>query len=781
MRTRPGTSRPAPLRTMIACALAASAITPAAHAQPLDQPQGQAQATGRLTTDQHRSTISDAHQRPGPYAPALETWSAQTGTNAAAAAALSGIYATASTTTDTIEIRGIRRETLWTVDRAAIEARVPWADLDAGPDGPVALAVSDSGLHVFIAIDTDQPPPSGGAADAILRLDTTTGELITFARTELAQGLTLAPSAAMAHYAGRLHLGTANGAVLTFTASAATTEGTLTGVSSIPTADPVTGMAIDRDTDTLFVSTATTILHALAAAQPTLTAMVGTPTGVQSIAWSSHYAGGNLAGLYLLTQEPDNRARVRYVPAPFAAGGLLGSLPTYLKLPGEPTAIAATACGRLLLARTTAALLIADRTDPLLTFEDWLVDELEQAITFGRGLIAPDGEPGGWVIDADVTAGGTRFHPATPDAACWAVLLLLAADDVLHDPTAQADIATILRRYAGLTPDAFHPGVSLDGIMRHWCDPFSSQGNAKPGWPAEFASFSTMKISLAAWRARTYYPADTQITDAADTILDFPVSWDAYIATGSDAVYLVSLGDRPDRNAGLNPFHEGIIYVQQAAAFGNTHADNAYARWLDPNNWPSATTLPGRPTATNVNGSAQAAFTALYPLLVTPEYRASPAWQTRVANLYASHAAWTDDNAARWFTVFSAGTTKPEFGGYNADSLTDHPGDFATFTSLMAFSADASTPPAVAAYHAYRTGARQTWATGASLLYRRSNQDPAYQPNTAGLPDVALGALALAELIKPGFLDAVLAPPPTPAAHPRPAPRRQATHRRTTR
>ena len=45
------------------------------------------------------------------------------------------------------------------------------------------------------------------------------------------------------------------------------------------------------------------------------------------------------------------------------------------------------------------------------------------------------------------------------------------------------------------------------------------------------------------------------------------------------------------------------------------------------------------------------------------------------------------------------------------------------------------------------------------MLYRRSAIDPNYTPNSAGLPDVSMGALGLAELIQPGFVDAVLAVP----------------------
>jgi hypothetical protein len=61
-----------------------------------------------------------------------------------------------------------------------------------------------------------------------------------------------------------------------------------------------------------------------------------------------------------------------------------------------------------------------------------------------------------------------------------------------------------------------------------------------------------------------------------------------------------------------------------------------------------------------------------------------------------------------------------------------------------------------AAYHAYRNGARQTFKSGASILYRKSQIDPAYVPDSAGMPDVALGALGLAESLMPGSVAAVL-------------------------
>ena len=201
--------------------------------------------------------------------------------------------------------------------------------------------------------------------------------------------------------------------------------------------------------------------------------------------------------------------------------------------------------------------------------------------------------------------------------------------------------------------------------------------------------------------------------------------------------------------------HEGIIFVEQAESFGSV--SGVLDRWLQRARWPSASFANGLPVTTNAPGEHLPAFVSLYSSLVQTLFRENPSWDAHIGNLLASHGAWTDDAGARHMTVFSAGTTAPQWGGYHADSLSDHPGDVTTFPSLMAFSGDGRTAPAVGAYEAYRRGARQRFESGASILYRRSDEIPSYVFNSAGLPDVALGALGLAELIEAGSVGAVLA------------------------
>jgi hypothetical protein len=333
-------------------------------------------------------------------------------------------------------------------------------------------------------------------------------------------------------------------------------------------------------------------------------------------------------------------------------------------------------------------------------------------------------------------------------------------DHLGGDAQAQADIRSVLTRYAGLAPDGIRPVRSLDGIYKHWLDPLT--GNTEGTWPDEYATLSTMKIVAGAARAMSYYPDDPVIARAASRIIFRTRNWDAYLQAGTDALaFKGAPGGGPDPFSFARPFHEGIIFVDEAAAYGGALADSSAVRWFTRSLWPTATFLTGRPITSTASGLFESAFISMYPALLSVAYRAdtSPGgWRTQVQNVRWSNAAWTDDNGPRYYTVFSAGTNP---NGYNADSLTNHPADMTTFTSLLAMSAFGETAEAVGGYAAYRKGARQAWKTGASLLYRRSNAAATltYNPNAAGLPDVTLGGLGLAELIEPGSIDAVLARP----------------------
>jgi hypothetical protein len=688
--------------------------------------------------------------------PVIDQWPGGAGTVATAAAALGGAYASADAGVDEVQIRDVNRTLIRTIARSELTALLPWMDLSPSPDGPSGLGFSDSGRLLFILVHDANAAPDGLPSDAVLRFDTGTDQLSLFTRLELFDSDAQAPYLALAHNKGRLFVGTFGfggpGSVRVYRATANDTTGVLLSNTLLPGGTTVRGLAIDRTGARLYAASDTAIYRASLPTLPLAFSLVGVLPDARGLAWSDNYGSFANTGLYALSLAPPG-SQLTYISPPQSQGTAAFSPMSYLSVPNEWRSLCATADGKLLAAADTGAVEVSDQSDTRLTYQAWLRDEFSRVVQFAKGLVSPDGEPAGWVIDADAGQGQVRFHPATPDAAAWAILLLLMNDELNGDPSALPLVRQILVRYSGLAPDGIGPSVSADGVMRHWIDPYT--GQAKPGWSSEFATISTMNIVLAAARAAARFPGDSQLQQAASRIICRFRAQDSYLSGDFLSMRALPSGG-PDFASTTRPFNEAILVLEQFAGLGGSASATAYARWMERWRWPTATYLTGRPVTGDVGGQFQSAFTSLYPFLLSASFRASSEWRQQVANALHSNNAWTDDNGPRFNTVFSAGTTRSDWGGYRADSLSSHPGDVTTLTALMAFSASGGSDAAVAAYNAYRRAARQTFASGASVLYRRSDVDPAYRPDSAGLPDVALGALGLAELIRPGSVQAVL-------------------------
>lgn len=694
---------------------------------------------------------------PWPFAPGADT-------SCAAASGFGGYFAVGDSYADRVEIRDIRQALLRTITRAEMQSLLPWMSLDGGPDGPSGLAFTATGKQLFILVHDDTLPPDGQGSDGVLRYDLASGSLTLFARLDLFDRGDQWPRLAAVHHKAVLYVGTGAGTIKAYLANSAITAGSLLATWNIPGGGVVHGLTVDRDSGMMFAATATGVYRTqLTNSFGTAPAWAQVCSGsdIRAVAWGDPYGSNLSRGLYILSGSGAG-AKIDFVayagaywPVPVTPGAYVA--------PGGDSwnDLCASGDGRMIVAQAHAPAVMSDDSEVALGFDAWMHDELDQTIGFGRGLISPDGEPAGWVIDADVPPGMSRFHPATPDGACWTILLLLESDAINHDPAAQGDVRSILKRYAGLMPDGIGASRSTDGIFRHWIDPLT--GQTKSGWDPEFAIMSTMKMVLGASRAMSYYPDDPEIARAASRIIFRTRNWDAYIRASDRALYLTAnAGGGPNLASPSTPFHEGVLFVEQASVYGGAGSQGAYSYWLDRPSLPSASYLPGFPITSTANGLFEASFISLYSALVQPAYRASADWQAQVRNVRWSNAAWTDDFGPRYSTVFSAGTTRSDWGGYNADSLGNHPGNITTFTSLMGLCALGDVNPAVGAYHAYRKGARETFKSGASILYRRSDVDRSYTPDAAGLPDVALGALALGEIIQPGVLDAVLSRPYEP-------------------
>jgi hypothetical protein len=686
---------------------------------------------------------------------------------AVAASPMGGRFVTTDTAADTVEIRDAAGVLRRTIDRARIAPLVPWMALDASADGPASVATSASGRLLFILVHDDTTDASN-PSDAILRYDTSSDVLSRFARVELSTQTSTPPLLALVHHRAVLYVGNAAGQLLALPAPSGPTTGAVAGMFTLPTPGPIRGLTVDRDSNTLFAANDTAVYRApfpSAANVAPVWSTLATPAGsdLRGLAWGDHFGGPGQRGLYILAGNTPTGSRVLFLPSSTVLSQTNLTPSLYTTALESLTDLAFTPTGALLAAADTGALLLTDDTDSRLAFPAFLADEFNQHVAFAKGLISPDGEPAGWVIDADTEPATPRFHPATPDGAAWTILVLLAADRINADPQALPLVRTILERYAGLAPDNIRPVRSSEGIYKHWLNPLT--GNTKPTWPDEYATLSTMKIVLAASRAITAYPDDERVARAASRIIFGVSNWQRYLQTGTDALAFKGLASGgPDTSSWSRPFHEGILFAEQAGFYSADPAGIASAnRWFTRSLWPTATFLPSRPITVGATNIFQPAFITAYPLQLSPRFRADTSlagWNAHTQNLFWSNAAWTDDQGPRFAAVFSAGTSP---SGYNADTLTNRPGDITTFPSLLAFTSTGDVDPAVAAYAAYRKGARQTFRTGASLLYRRPLfASSSFVPNSAGLPDVSIGGLGIAELLDPGITAELLAAPYTP-------------------
>ena len=686
--------------------------------------------------------------------PIVSAWgsTAVQDTRAVAAARLSGWYASSSTREDSVEIRDIRGDLLRRIERSEIQEIASWMDLGTDSDGPNAMAFTDSGRALFILIEDNTPGPDGLGSDIVLRYDTTLDELSVFARLQI--GDATGSGHALLHYQGRLWVSTAEGSVLEYRALKDDTTGFLQSYWGLPDGSAVHDLSVSRSLGLLF-AVSDSGLYRLELEDLSQEAMlVGAFDQATGIAYSDHYGAAWQEGAYITTSSG-----IEFVPR-FQVTGLLPFAPsTYLPSSSEMSDVVSTACGRLLVAGEQGTQVVRDNEDPHLSYEEWLRDEFEQVFMYASGLVSPDGEPSGWVIDGDVLRGGSRFHPPTPDAAAWVVMLLIAKDHLGSNQASTSLVREILRRYAGLAFDEIFPNRSADRIFHHWYDPWT--GGPAPGWSDEYATLSTMLLVTAADRARRFYSSDSEIVLASDLIIQQVANWEDYIQPVTNRLYLRALASGgPDFGTASGAFNEGVLFVEQAAVYGE--AESALDFWLDRASLPESSFVQGLPVTSNSPGGHLPAFVTLYPYIAQYAFRSDSTWQEHTRNLLASNGAWVDDHAPEFMTVFSAGTTRSDWGGYHADSLSDHPGNVTTFPSLMGFGSTGDTAPSVGAYHAYRKGARADFETGTSMLYRRSDVDPSYRPGDAGLPDVAIGALGLAELIRPGTIDAVLAVPYQP-------------------
>jgi hypothetical protein len=348
--------------------------------------------------------------------------------------------------------------------------------------------------------------------------------------------------------------------------------------------------------------------------------------------------------------------------------------------------------------------------------------------------------PSGLVRDSLVLS-GSSFHPATPDAAGFALLALSALDQLGKLPDAEQRAETILSAYAGARPGVV-PERSADGHFIHFMN-INTGGAAGGGWDASYSPISTALLVAGAEFARNHFPDNTTIASLTQQLND-SVDFDAALhPTLNGRIFLNMTKAGGGAGGAVRPFNEFML-VHSLALREEDNARALAARHL----WQDTSFIPKRSlgdiqTITDNPNAFAPAFWVQQMHFFNGDFRHSTEFETYFRNQQLADRQYSSGVAGAGFRYGLTAGVIPN--GYHADSISSHPfnvfspeavvawGDLETMLQFIA-----EQPPA--SNSRYRYG-----------LVRESAQQPSWIPPDAGLVDHLFLLFGLVESLDPNF------------------------------
>ena len=678
-----------------------------------------------------------------------EPWRHESGSTVTlvAVSPLAGVYATASRAQDVIEIRDIRQALLDTITAERIREAMPWADLSGETCGPCSLAFTGSGRQIFMGVCSGGGfAADGQPKDALLAYNLNTKQLRVFDRLLLDGAPKASVRYGLAHFKGELFAGSGNG-LHRYAAQRNTVSGDPIESLVPPDSPIVTGLAVDFADAKLYVSTPGRLYRAdLKAPRLSLGAPISSIDGIKAITFGRTYGPPETNGLYVLRNNGSQSTLLFAPTSRMRAGGSLDLTP-YATFGSDLADIAATACGRMLLA-TASPCVMSDKRDRHLSFDAWVQDEFDQYVKAIKACCWPDGlVPEGFLVRKIVRSGEDRPLGPVADLSGWAIYMLLADYLVNRDPEAEDLIRLILQRHAGLHPDGKGGVRTIDGhFFRNYDqsgDPVDENGSI----------YTTMKLLPAAYKAAEIFPNNADVLRCKEFLrATMKRSSDVLKANARLTWQSDDHGPIAKNNRAWN---ETWIWADLAAA-QDPIATRGYAQSLyDRNDIPRWDDwLKDEP----VMKSDHAAFIIFGGALILKHHRTG-GWLDLYRNYYACSMAAGDDMGAPFFTAFSAGH-QPNSPGYYADGPSDHPNDIIHFPAVCGLGMMGDRSPVGGAYMAYREGLRRKMEGSSrhpeiDMLTRWSMKDPSYVMPSIGIADFHFGIFGLAETLRPGVVESL--------------------------
>jgi hypothetical protein len=305
----------------------------------------------------------------------------------------------------------------------------------------------------------------------------------------------------------------------------------------------------------------------------------------------------------------------------------------------------------------------------LLTRTDWAggldaarADQLQRTVNY----ILDATQANGLVRDS-LTLSGTPYHPATPDAAGFAILGICAADQLGLMYNAHVLAERILTVYAGHRPGVV-PDRNVAGFWWHWNE--VTTGGHAAGWGDGYTTIGSALLVSGALFAKNHFRDDLNIVALADELYA-TTNFDTAIDPSLDGrVYAAMNASGGDLNGWVRPWNEYMLIVSLALRQpSHPRAQAVAALWLDPNTAPKIS-YSGIPTLTDNVSSYAPAFWVQQGHFFNADFATNPSFETYDRNQQqadALYCAYILGQAYRYGLTAGVDPT-----GYFADRIANH-------------------------------------------------------------------------------------------------------------
>ena len=379
----------------------------------------------------------------------------------------------------------------------------------------------------------------------------------------------------------------------------------------------------------------------------------------------------------------------------------------------------------------TAQDLSAVRDDQINRLKNYVVDAIR---------------PSGLVRDSLVLNGGS-FHPATPDAAGFALVALSALDHLGKLPDAQQRVVNILSAYAGQTPGVA-PDRSADGHFIHFMN-VNTGAPAPCCWDDSYTPIGTALLVAGAQFARNHFSGNAAIASLTNQLTGSVNFNNAIHPSLNGRIYLDMTKAGGGGSSGTVGSWNEFMLVESLALreANNSRALAVKHRWLDTDFIPKKS-YAGIPTLTDNPSVFAPAFWVQQMQFFNGDFRHSVDFQTFFRNHQQADQRFSANvppvGLGEEFRYGLTAGVSPQ--GYSADSISHHPnnvfspeavaawGDMDTLLEFYAAQVFPSNDPR------YKYG-----------MVRVSATQPNWIPPDAGLVDHLFLLFGLVESLDPDF------------------------------